>query len=337
MVVWHGGNGQGKTNWLEAVAVLGTLKSFRTARPADMVRLGGSDAAVEGLAEVDGMVQRFAWRQTAEGRALRREDRPVDAATWLRALRASYFAPEDVAVVRGEPALRRALLDRTVLAARPGYLALARDFRRVLEQKAAMVRAGRADPDHLEVVDDQLAALAARVVDERAATVDRIGEAFGRWYAELAPGEVAEVRYRPWEAPGEALVERLRARFAGQRAAEREAGRLLGSPQRDDLAFRVEGRPARTTASQGQVRSLVLAWKLAEVEWAAEGGDAPLFLIDDLGSELDRARATAFVGVLRRLGAQVFVTTTDPGFVPDPEREARFYEVVAGRCRLAGR
>lgn len=330
--MWWGDNGQGKTNWIEAVGVLGTLKSFRTARPAELVTLGETTCAVEAIAESEGLVRRFRFESGPQGRSLRREDRPADSAAWLTSLRASHFAPEDVAVVRGEPALRRALLDRTVLASRPTYLALARDYRRVVEHKAALLRAGRAEDAQLDVLDAQLAALGSRVVVEREGTVTRIRPAFSRWYAEFTGGEPAEVAYRPWSGPDGADPARMTTRLAELRPAERDGRRVLGGPHRDDLVFRVGGRPARSTASQGQVRSIVLAWKLAEVEGAAAEGEAPLFLIDDLGSELDRHRTRAFVGLLRGLGAQVFVTTTDLGFVPTGGEPTRLWRVIAGRC-----
>lgn len=317
VAIW-GGNGQGKTNLLEAIGLLGTLKSFRTARVADCVADGAELARVEGLAEQGGDVRRLAWSWGAEGRVLRREDRAVDSVEWLRTLRATTFAPADVALVRGEPALRRALLDRAVLTLDPGYLVTARDFRRVCEQKAALLRARRATDLQLDVLDQQLVGLGAAVTERRARAVASISERFDASYAALSPGERVSVRYRAvlGDGPRAALEARYTDLLAQNRASEREAGRLLGGPQRDDLDFRVAGGDARRQASQGQARSLVLAWKLAEVEVARGSGEPPLFLLDDLGSELDPERTTHLVELLHALGAQVFVTTTDRRFLP---------------------
>ena len=114
------------------------------------------------------------------------------------------------------------------------------------------------------------------------------------------------------------------------RRPRRRTGRLRGR-DRDDLDLRVAGAPARTMASQGQARSLVLAWKLAELEAARDAsGEAPLFLMDDLGSELDPKRTAALMELLRSLGAQVFVSTTDLRFLPRASAEARLYRVEAG-------
>jgi len=317
VAIW-GGNGQGKTNLLEAIGLLGTLKSFRTARVADCVADDAEVARVEGVAEVDGDLRRLTWQWGPEGRVLRREDRAVESVEWLRTLRATTFAPSDVALVRGEPALRRSLLDRAVLTLDPGYLVTARDLRRVCEQKAALLRSGRASDLQLDVLDQQLAVLGAAVTDRRARAVEAISARFDACYAALSPAERVSVRYRA--VLGEGALPALEARYADQlaqnRASEREAARLLGGPQRDDLEFRVAGGDARRQASQGQARSLVLAWKLAEVEVARGSGEPPLFLLDDLGSELDPERTTHLVELLHGLGAQVFVSTTDRRFLP---------------------
>ena len=115
---------------------------------------------------------------------------------------------------------------------------------------------------------------------------------------------------------------------------ERVRRRVLGGAQRDDLLFEVGGQPARSDASQGQARSVVLAWKLAEILAAGESGDVPIFLVDDLGSELDASRTASFVHRLQELGAQVFVSTTDVRAVPvllGSESAVRVVQVEAGR------
>jgi DNA replication and repair protein RecF len=332
MVVFHGMNGQGKTNALEALGLLGSLRSFRTPRLADAIpRAGGAflpeNAAagemraaldVRALVRSEGQTRQFVFLGGDGARRLQREERAVDAVSWLTSLRASWFSPADVGVVREEPVARRALLDRTILTLDPTYLALARDHRRVLDQKAALYRSGRASDAELDVLDAQLVPLGARVTDARRKGVDRIRSGFGTMYAEIAGGETAGVRLRSALGDGDLpeLIERYAGMVAAQRPMERERRRVLGGSQRDDLVFEVAGRPARTDASQGQARSVVLAWKLAEIQAAAEGGEVPLFLVDDLGSELDATRTSAFVRRLHELGAQVFVSTTDVRVVP---------------------
>jgi DNA replication and repair protein RecF len=340
LVAFVGDNGQGKTNWLEAVGVLGTLRSFRTARSAEQVAWGGARAEVEGVVQCDGMVRTLAWSFGEGTRALRRDDRPVDAVTWLSSFRATYFVPSDIAPVRGEPALRRALLDRAVLAVRPGYLSVARDHKRVLDHKGALLRSGRASDAELDVLDAQLAPLGAAVTCARAEVVASMATAFERAYTTFAGPEIASVTYEPWLGEGDAptLAVRYGERLVRQRASERQACRVLSGPQRDDLCFEVAGRSARAFASQGQARSVVLAWKLAELEAARAVGEAPIFLLDDLGSELDPGRTARLVGLLGSLGVQIFLTTTDARYVPRDTvaGEARVLHVVAGAAAPPG-
>jgi DNA replication and repair protein RecF len=326
LVVFVGENGQGKTNWLEAIGVLGTLKSFRTAKAAEMTTWGEARAEVDAVGVSDGMTRTWRWSFADGARALRRDDRAVDAVTWLQSLRATFFVPGDVAPVRGEPALRRALLERAVLTVRPGYLAAARDLRRVLEHKAALLRSGGGDAQ-LDVIDEQLAGISDAVTRAREETVAGMAGPFGEHYAAITGGEPAGVRYRPWAKGDTDWILRWLREHRGE---ERAQSRVLGGPQRDDVELTVLGKPARAYASQGQARSLVLAWKLAELDAARVGDQTPLFLLDDLGSELDPARTARLVERVRSLGAQVFVTTTDARFVPDRADGARIVRIARG-------
>ncbi len=329
MVVFHGANGQGKTNWLEAVGVLGSLRSFRTSRSADMIAMGQATTAVEGAAESQGMTRSFRYAFGEGARSLRREERTVDALTWLSALRATWFVPADTAPIGGEPALRRAMLERAAFTIAPSYLSPARDLRRVLEHKAALLRHPSPDETSLDVLDSQLAALAERVTTARRGVVERISPRFVTFYEAFAGAEGASVAYR---AHHDGDVSSWVARLTAARESERAARRPLVGPHRDDLAFRILDRPARTIASQGQARSLILAWKLAELDAARESGETPLFLVDDLGSELDPARTERLVALLGTLGAQIFLTTTDRRFVPADVMPGRYLRVEAGRA-----
>lgn len=329
-VAFVGANGQGKTNWLEAVAALGTLRSFRTSRTAELIRFGATEAMVEGSVDSDGMIRRYRVAWANGERSLRREERTVDAVTWLRSLRAAWFVPGDVLPIRGEPGLRRAMLDRAALTLDPSYLSLAQLHRRCLEQKTALLRAGQADGPTLDAVDAQLAGLSVRVVARRLETVARMSPHFKRFYEEFGGPEEPVVRYRPHVSGDEEFV---LEKMLAARVQEREQRRVLVGPHRDELEFSLLGRLVRAYASQGQARSVVLAWKLAELAAARTGDDAPLFLVDDVGSELDPGRTARLVQVVRSLGAQVFVTTTDRRFLPDDLVETRIFEVAAGVAR----
>ncbi len=331
LVAFVGPNGQGKTNILEAVGILGLLKSFRTVRTAELLGWGAEAASVEGQGQSGDLSRTWRWTLQGGERALRRDGKNVDPSSWLSSLRAGHFVPEDTGLVRGEPALRRALLDRAVFTVLPSHLGPVQSYRRLLAHKAALLRSLHPDESQIEVLDGQLVACGLRVLAGRQEVIGRMQKSFQNIYLDFS-GEMASVDYRStlgvdpehWES---FWWEQLHE----NREEERRRGRPLVGLQRDDLIFKVGGKAARAFASQGQVRSLVLAWKLAEMEVARQEGEAPLFLMDDLGSELDPVRSAGLVRLLRSIGAQIFVTTTDVRYLPEATGEVHYFRVEAGK------
>jgi DNA replication and repair protein RecF len=174
--------------------------------------------------------------------------------------------------------------------------------------------------DHavLDALDTQLALLGARLAERRAALLAELAPWVDAMYRTLADADGAVTLELRTTAKGTSEAERAEALmdvFARSREAEIRRRRTLAGPQTDEVAIRLGGRPARRYASRGQVRSLVLALKLAELRAARERGTVPLFLLDDLSSELDRVRTRRLVALLADLGAQVIATTTDPEHV----------------------
>ena len=188
-----------------------------------------------------------------------------------------------------------------------------------------MLRSGRVDGAVLDVLDDQLAQLGAALVEARVEMLRELMPHVRELHQGIAGEPVrVEARYRT-VAKGDGLAARaeaLRGRLASERAEERRRQRCLVGPQKDEIAFTLGGRTARHFGSRGQVRSLVLSMKLAELVAARARGDRPLFLLDDLSSELDAARTARLVERLVALDTQVWISTTDPdhlGSLPDGE------------------
>src|SRR5690606_10371418 len=173
----------------------------------------------------------------------------------------------------------------------------------------------RLDHTLLDTLDDQLARAGADLVQRRVELLRELLPHVRALHRAIAGAETpVELRYKT-DAKGQGVHERataLRARLAEARPTELARRTTLVGPQTDDVAVGLAGKSARTFGSRGQVRSLVLSLKLAELVAARERGDVPLFLLDDVSSELDRQRTRHLVGVLQDLGAQVLVTTTDP-------------------------
>ena len=331
LVVLHGANGAGKTNLLEAMAVLATWKSFRSAPWEQVLRWGASVATVHGQTSSElgsarlGVVVGRAESGGFQRRA-RLDGEPLhDAGPYFARLRAVTFTPDDLQIVRGGPDLRRRFVDRAAFNAWPAHLDQVRVFRRVLSQKAALLRSGRATRRELEAWDARLVPAGVAVVQGRLELVRALEAPLQAVHADLSGGVAVGLRYRsslldrddPDSDPGK-LGARYLELLQRSRDEELRRGINLVGPQRDDLVLRL-GQPgdrlesARSFGSQGQVRTLALALKLAELSVAGAGGDPPLLLVDDLSSELDATRLARLVSHIEQLRSQVVVTTTDPG------------------------
>jgi DNA replication and repair protein RecF len=327
--VIHGQNAQGKTNLLEAIATLALTRSPRTTSSGDLL-LWSEDAA---LAEADvarppadvTLSVRFQ-RDVATGRVGRVtavDGKPRPARAMLGVCPVVLFWPEDLALVRGGPEGRRRFLD--VILAQTDQQAVAHmsRYRRVLEQRNSLLhqlRLGTGARDSLQSFTSELAHHGAWLSVARARLVNALAPLAALSLRDLSgQREQIALRYAPAhvgavadtvEVAEQTLLDTLRRRMVEEIAR----GVTLAGPHRDDIAFDLDGRAARGTASQGQQRSIVLACKLAEVNYLQNtAGVAPVILLDDVLSELDPDRRGRLLALLAK-GAQhqVLVTTTEP-------------------------
>ncbi len=333
-VVW-GENGQGKTNLLEAIYWLATLRPYRASRLRELVRWGHKATRVDGAVERDGLIHRLAVEvRDGERRALR-EEKQARTAHYFGALAVVMFTPDDVAMVRGSPELRRRFVDRAIFTGRPAHLATVLDYKRALDGRNRLLRESAPD-DLVDVYEYTLAQQAARLMRARQTFVERLAPRFAAIVAAVAGEELGvEMRYRPSlaipdDAGDDALVEALYQSWIGDRARDRERGFTQRGPQADDVGFTLLDRSARNYASQGQQRAIVLALKIAEIQLLEEIRQCtPVLLLDDVSSELDPRRNARLFEFLAAFEGQVFITTTDPGFLKiDAER--RIWRVEAG-------
>lgn len=336
LVVLHGENAQGKTNLLEAVWLLATLRSFREGRASRLIREGAAEARVVGALLGEDGPRRLEWRRQPDHRELRIDGQLIhQLGPWFAQLRAVLFCPEHTQIVRGDPEARRAFLDRAAFTARPAHLELVTDYGRVLKQKAALLRERRADLDQLATWDAELVRLGAKLAVRRQQVLDELEGPFAEAHGAIVgagPAPRLELRGVGAAARDEAEVAGRFAELLARAAPdERRRAQPLCGPHRDDLLMHLEGRDARRFASQGQARALVLALKLAEVEAARRRGQRPLFLLDDLTSELDRGRMERLVRRLDTLPGQVWITTTDPAWLgPLPGEDTALVRVSGG-------
>ena len=320
--VFYGDNGQGKTNLVETVYVLATLRSFRTSRLADVIARGAPAARLAARVVKDDLERRYQVTIEPSRRQVTLDGKtPRPLARYFGAFNVVLFAPEDLGIARGAPAERRRFVDRAVFARSPGFLELAQAYEKVLKSRNAVLRAAgdgdRKALDLLPVYDQQLAPLAVGIVDARQAYLGELRPRFEAAFAAITrTGLPVALDYVT--AP-ELAARDATAILAGyQRDRGRDVGRGSTSlgPHRDDLLFRLAGEEAATYASQGQLRALVLAWKTAELDLLREAhGDPPILLLDDVSSELDEARNLYLFEHLAQRELQCFITTTHPRHV----------------------
>lgn len=308
-----GRNAQGKTNLLEAVGVLLTGRSFRTTRLAELPRWGAEAAVLSGEL------------QRAEGsRSLRRTLGRRDNGTWQASgetcpwARAIAFGWQDLAIVHGGPAMRRAFIDGFAARLYPSHLPALLRYRRLLEQRNRMLQT-RATAERLAPWDEQVATVGMELIDRRRRAVAALHTELARVYPSLvgcaAPGreESRKVQIGYRSVVGEATEPAaLVAALEQARPVELRRGQTLVGPHRDDLAIELDGVDARAFGSRGQQRVLALALRLAEVLPVTEAaGTAPVLLLDDALSELDPGVRD---NVLREIqtAEQVFLTSPEP-------------------------
>ncbi len=342
VTVLVGPNGVGKTNLVEAAVYLATLGSHRVASDAPLIRRGAEHAVVRGLVVHHGRELNVELEITA-GRAnrARRNGAPAKPRDLLGILRTVLFAPEDLALVRGDPGERRRFLDDLLVARFPRFATVRADYDRVLKQRAALLKTARGGGDlrTLDVWDGHLAVQGAALLvgrlDLLAAIAPRAVEAF----AEVAPtSDPIALQYRSSLYPdggtadlppgGElprdaAALEALLLDGMGRvRRQEVERGVCLIGPHRDDLDLRLGEGPAKGYASHGESWALALALRLASY-WLLRDDDVePVLVLDDVFAELDTHRRRALADVARR-AEQVLITAAVLEDVPEGLAEVR--------------
>ncbi len=338
-----GRNGQGKTTLLEALATLALTRSPRTSSLQECVSWGEERLGVSALVDSSGRetglelrAERLNGRWT---RRLRRAGLPVPARELLGNFRVVMFWPEDLHLIKGGPEPRRRLLDVVLSQLSQRYLDEANRYRRALEHRNAVLRRlrdGVAARAEMSVWTDALVEHGEFLISQRRQYLAE-AEPLARQAAEEI-GERSELRldYRPALGTAEPVADigaALRAALRLRATEEVARAQTLAGPHRDDFDVLLDGQSARQYASQGQQRTLVLALKVAEVrQHSRRAGEAPVLLLDDVLSELDRDRRLGLVHMLAEgMGVeQTMITATEPGVVASQVPVTQRIELAAG-------
>lgn len=309
--VFVGPNAQGKSNLLEALAMLATGKSFRAHRESELIREGKERAEIAGEARIAaGTIRlRCAIASTPAGtrKSFEVNGGSVGFARFLGRTRVVTFVPADLQLVAGGPALRRAFLNGALAQLSPTYYRDLALYQKIIQQKSALLRGLVApDRDLLLAYNEELLRPASAIVAARRDFVAELATATEAIYARWrGTAERLTVRYAP--NPEGDLAEALSANLD----AELRRRTTLVGPHRDDLRLTIDSRPLAAFGSQGQQRTAVLACKVAEYDvMRARTTDAPILLLDDVLSELDPERAGGFLGAVSGF-EQAFLTTTE--------------------------
>jgi DNA replication and repair protein RecF len=336
--VVFGENGQGKTNWLEAIYLLATTKSFRTQKPQEAVCFGGDLAVVRGrVARTEQVHRELQVAVQNNTKAISVNGKRESVARYLGQLHVVSFTADELEVVRGAPEARRKFLDRGIVSLHHSYVQTIVDYQRVIRQKNRLLQdASDAELDAEETAErlapwnEQLVKLSGEIHRARLDYVARVNEALER---RLFEREEITIRYvSSLEGKGdlgdyEGLVaERLKLRMQ----AEISAGYSLIGPHRDELEILFDGRDLRQFGSSGQQRSALILLDLAAISvyhsWHSE---YPVFLLDDVDAELDRKRVSRLLEYLEGR-TQTFVTTSKESLVKQYAATARVFEITNG-------
>jgi DNA replication and repair protein RecF len=362
VTIFSGPNGEGKTNLVEAVGYAATLASHRAAQDAPLIRKGADQAIIRAAISTsanDALVE----IELNSGRANRVRlnrtplTRPRDV---LGVLRTVLFAPEDLALVKGDPGDRRRFLDDLLVAMAPRYAAVRADYDRVVKQRTALLKSAgpkggprgnrqsrEAVTATLDVWDAQLARTGAELLVAREHLVNSLRPHVERAYLAVAGGDRgrAEIAYKrsfpdlAGDSPvdnstathGErvrAAEQALREALTEVRPSELDRGVCLAGPHRDELDLNVRGLPARGYASHGESWSMALALRLASFDLLRTGREDPVLILDDVFAELDAGRRDRLAALVAE-AEQVLITAAVPEDIPSVLVGAHF-KVAAG-------
>jgi len=346
-----GNNAQGKSNLLEAVELLASLKSHRTSRDREFVldsaTMGQIEATVErayGTSELSMLFRKQGRRTVAVNREnLRRQQ------DFLGVLNAVQFSSLDLDLVRGAPDSRRSWLDGLLIQLEPVYSSILQQYNQVLKQRNALlkkIRAVRQENESIEPTtfepqlklwDEQLAAAGSRVARRRARVIARLAPIAESWHKRIS-GETEHlaINYLPnveWtEDDPIAVQQAFIAKIQDRRMAEQYQGKTVVGTHRDEIEFAIDRTPARYYGSQGQQRTLVLALKLAELKLIEEViGEPPLLLLDDVLAELDPNRQKQLLEVIGDRFQTIITTTHIDTFDRNWTKDSQILSVEAGQ------
>lgn len=321
-----GKNAQGKTNIIEAISYIAAGKSFRSSRDACAISEGQNEAYVRAAYSESGIRRNVEMLlQKGRKKAFKIGGESVKKMSELyHALSVVIFSPEDLKIVKESPQLRRHFLDEEICKIRPSYLDTLKKFQNILAEKSAALRQYKDNSSMVDAYNEQMAGYIAVILKNRESYCEKLTENIQSVLVTMELGEKIEFKYQPT-----IQKEDIAAALAKIKPREILEKQCLIGPQRDEVGITVNGREAKFFASQGQIRLVMLATKIAAVRIIQEStGRVPVLLLDDVFSELDQDRKTWAIKNLK--GMQTFITTAN---IAEAQKiSGKLYGVKAGHA-----
>ena len=324
-----GDNAQGKTNILEAIYLMATLRSFRGVGSAQLIRQGAKGYFVGGTVVAQGQNEIKMYWSAAE-RSLSLNGQAVKKiADYLGALRTVVFCTEDLQLIKGTGRVRRRFLDLLLSQTQPGYLTLLQRYAQSLRSRNALLKQRNVDEAALDSFSRELIAVGNEITRQRREIIPRISPLARLAYRRISnDAEELRIEYLP------SVKKDFAVELAASRARERSYRATLVGPHRDDVQLDLNVRAAAQFGSEGQKRSIAIALKMAQAEYLTGlHGTAPVMLIDDVMGELDAKRRSGFLPLLEqahRSRGQVFMTCTEENWPRELGLELQRWQVTGG-------
>jgi len=337
----YGNNGQGKTNWLEAIYLLARTKSFRTQRLHEAIRFGEELAIVRGTITAGSEIERDLQVSVHDNtKTIFVNSKRESLARYITQLQVFSFTAADLEVVRGAPEARRRFIDRGISSLRPAYLKTISDYAKVLKQKNRVLQLANENelgPDRVEDLiapwNEQLVQLGGSIYRARTEYVEKLNATFERQLFERRDITTRYVSAMEGKGDLSDYESLLRSRLELRLPAEVAAGHALIGPHRDDLEINLDGREIRVYGSSGQQRSALLLLDLAAISlYNSASNYHPVFIIDDVDAELDEGRIRRLLEYLENR-TQTFITTSKRSHVEGFFSRANVFEIEEGKVR----
>ena len=342
--IFVGSNAQGKTNLLEAIYVLSLSKSYRTARDTELIKHQAAQTRIEASVQRIAVLDLAVTVSEYEPKKLELNRKRTNANSFIGKLNTVLFIPDSLQLVKGSPGERRRFLDIQICQVDPIYRGSLLKYQRVVRQRNSLLKSGynqRSLLKQLPVWDNQLVGLGGKIVLRRQEALTRLNKISRSVHTKISGGlEELSVIYQPFFQKGQNYtqlsLQEIRDIFFGlvqeKKQQEIRRGYTLVGPHRDDVAFLINGANIKRFGSQGQQRTAVLSYILAEMElMSQETGEYPVVLLDDVMSELDRKRRSFLLSVLNEKVQTILTATNLSGFEQEILKTASVFQIQSGK------